>query len=159
LHGASTVPDLAGNGFSGTVGVGTGSAPVVAEHMPLGTVFCFSLMLGSSTAPSGTVCWGHDDSVDEASVRNLSSWSGTGSVSGSGNTEKIIVSTGQYMESPPWNLGSGDNARVSINKYLSADSPTVKYRTAATEAALTGGYSVYSVPFTSLGWVQVRIEG
>src|SRR4030042_2355007 len=42
----------------------------------------------------GSVVWGHDTDDDEDNVEDLASWSGTGVVSGSGDTEEIEIETG-----------------------------------------------------------------
>jgi len=49
--------------------------------------------------------------------------------------------------------------RLTLNKYASGDAVLVKYKTAATFGGIAGAsWLDYSVPFESLGYVQVRIE-
>ena len=44
-------------------------------------------------------------------------------------------------------------------KYVPGDTVDIQYRHGATaEACSSAGWSAYSVPFTSLGYVQARIE-
>lgn len=110
----------------------------------------------------GTICWGHDTGVVEVNIRDfLGNWSGTGTITGSGDAEQIELQTGEYMESVDWNLGSClfNSARLRQNVYQAGDDVTLKYKTAATQGALAGvGWSAYTGPFQSLGWVKIRIE-
>ena len=110
----------------------------------------------------GTVTWGHDTGVVEANIRDYSgNWTGTGAITGAGDAEQVELQTGEYMESEDWHLGSClfNSARLRQNVYAVGDDVTLKYKTAATKAALPGtGWSAYVAPFKSLGWVKVRIE-
>jgi hypothetical protein len=46
-----------------------------------------------------------------------------------------------------------------VGKYVSGDTVAVKYRHGATAVACSSAsWNVYSVPFTSAGFVQARIE-
>jgi hypothetical protein len=122
-----------------------------------------TLLTYGSEELDGTVCWGHDTGVVEANIRDYTgNWTGTGIVSGAGDAELIGLQTGEYMESEDWHLGSCifNSARLRQNVYdVTGDDVTLKYKTAATKAALPGtGWSVYAGAFQSLGWVKVRIE-
>ena len=65
---------------------------------------------------------------------------------------------GEYMESEIVNTGS-ETVTIELNKYGSGDSVTVKYKTAATSAGISGAtWTAYSVPFASSGFAQVRLE-
>jgi len=49
--------------------------------------------------------------------------------------------------------------RLTLNKYVSGDDVLIKYKTAAIFGGISGAsWLDYSVPFDSLGYVQVRIE-
>jgi hypothetical protein len=48
----------------------------------------------------GTVYWGHVTAVDEDYARTFAgNWTGTGTISGAGNLEVVILAAGEYMES------------------------------------------------------------
>jgi len=80
-------------------------------------------------------------------------------VTGSGDLERLELETEEYMVSPVWNLGVGNHARITVNKYRSGNTPTIKYRQGATEEdCLAASFEDYTGSFYSLGYVQVRIE-
>ena len=108
----------------------------------------------------GTVCWGHFTGVLETYARSISgNWTGTGTVSGSGNLETVKLYSGEYMESEIWNLGAGSNAAISANYYRSGvgGEPTIQYRTSPS-AGMSGGWNSYTGTFTSSGYVQIKIS-
>ena len=85
-------------------------------------------------------------------------WTGTGAISGSGDSEVAELDPGEYMESEVVNTGVVDVALFQ-NLYAAGDNVTLKYRHGATqEDCEAAGWSAYSGQFTSLGYVQVRIE-
>jgi hypothetical protein len=115
----------------------------------------------SSSATPGTVVFGHDTAVDEDYAEDLSTWTGTGTVSGSGDAEILTQSVGDVDVSPTWNLGAGE-AVILIDKYQSGSGPTpalIEYKTGVTKAAAEADtWTTYdNVSFTSLGWVKVRV--
>jgi len=56
-------------------------------------------------------------------------------------------------------LTCGGNVEILQNTYAAGDTITIKYRTGVTEGAcLDADWSVYSAPFVSLGYIQVRVE-
>ena len=64
------------------------------------------------------------------------------------------------MESEDWYVGLG-STMILIDKYGTTGfgTPTVEYKTAATQGALSGvGYSPYSGAFQSLGWIKIRVS-
>jgi hypothetical protein len=63
-----------------------------------------------------SICWGHDTGVQEGTVRNLTTWSGTGLVAGSGDSERLVISSGEYMESEAIYTGE-KNITLAKNKY------------------------------------------
>lgn len=114
----------------------------------------------TETAPQGSCCYGHDTSVVEDNIIDFTNhWTGTGVISGSGDSEIITLDVGEYMESEDINFGAADCV-ISADKYQSpSGAPIIKYKTAATQAGLVSeSWTVYSDPFTSLGWVKVRVE-
>lgn len=110
---------------------------------------------------TGTVCWGHSTSVEETVTRVLSgNWTGTGTITGSGDSEKIYLLPGQYMESETWNLTSM-KAIINLDKYGSGSGGiTVKYKDGNSEANCEADtWHAYSIPFACTGWIKIRIEG
>lgn len=108
----------------------------------------------------GETTWGHDTAVTETNIRDFSgNWTGTGSISGAGDAEVLELDSGEYMESEVVNTGT-DTVTLLQNEYdITGDDVTMRYRHGATEAAcLIAGWNNYTVPFVSLGYVQVRME-
>jgi len=98
--------------------------------------------------------------VVEDYIGNLADGTGTASVYSTGDTEVLIFSiAGQYWNLPAKYFGSG-NIRIKVDKYrYGSGTKTVKYRTGATkEVCEAASWTAYTVPFSSLGWAQVRIE-
>lgn len=124
-----------------------------------------STSASSSASPSaeavifGTVSWGHVDGVLEDNVRTFADhWTGTGAIGGSGNTETICVEAGEFMESEVIYTGPV-SVELLQNVYAAGDTVLIKYRHGATQAACeAAGWTTYSHPFVSLGFVQVRVE-
>lgn len=109
---------------------------------------------------SGSVTWGHVTGVVEDNVETFANnWTGTGVISGSGDAETICLNEGEYMESNVVNTGTR-TVELLQNNYAAGDTIILKFRHGNSEAnCLTASWSVYTVPFDSLGYVQVRIEG
>jgi len=108
---------------------------------------------------SGSTCWGHITGVTESNTRTfVSNWTGTGTVVGSGNAEVVQLTSGQYMESEVVRTPAA-NVTLSQNKYDSGDTIRVRYRQGSSEAnCLAAGWTTYTVPFSSTGYAQIRIE-
>ena len=104
--------------------------------------------------------WGHVAGVTEPRVRTfVSDWSGNGTISGSGDSEKIALSATEYMQSSILYTGASKTAVLHKNKYAAGDNVTLKYRTGVTEVSCSeASWIVYSVPFVSLGFIQIRVE-
>ena len=104
--------------------------------------------------------FGQDTGIDEAYAEDHSSGSGTGSVEGTGDDERLILGTGEYWEYPTWYLGVG-MARITKNKYKSGSGTIiVYYRTAGNKIATELlGWTEYTGDFESAGWVGIRVEG
>jgi Ni/Co efflux regulator RcnB len=85
-------------------------------------------------------------------------WAGTGEISGANDAEKICMDAGEYMESGVVNTG---NRMVELdqNHYAAGDTIKLEYRHDTTEVdCLLAAWNDYTIPFLSLGYVQVRIE-
>jgi hypothetical protein len=105
------------------------------------------------------ICWGHSTGVTESTVKTfVNYWTGTGSVENSGDAERIALESGQYMVSEV--VYSGALTIILLqNEYGAGNAVTVKYRHGITQVeCLAATWVVYSSPFKSLGYVQVRLE-
>jgi hypothetical protein len=112
-----------------------------------------------SSTISGSVCWGHSTGVAEANTRTFAgNWTGTGSISGSGDAEVIDLQNTEYLESELVNTGS-TTVQLLQNVYDSGDSGALYYKTGSDVAACQAdSWHAYSAPFVSLGYVQVRVQ-
>jgi hypothetical protein len=89
-----------------------------------------------------------------------SGWSGTGTVTGELNDEKIILESGQYMESETWYLGIGSGC-INTNVYYSGEGVVIiEFKTGATEVACEASdWQLYNgVSFDSLGYIKIKIS-
>jgi hypothetical protein len=107
-----------------------------------------------------TTVWGHVTGVTEPRVRTfVSDWSGNGTISSSGDSEKIALNSTEYMQSTVLYTGASKTAVLHKNKYAAGDNVILKYRTGSTEVGCSeASWTVYSVPFVSLGYIQIRVE-
>lgn len=109
----------------------------------------------------GTITWGHKTSVEEDSARSfLSHWSGTGLISGSGDSEILTLDEGEYEESEVVNVGANE-IEIIVDNYQSGSgpAPVVKYKDGDSEANCEAdSWNTYSAPFTSSGYIKVRVE-
>ena len=107
----------------------------------------------------GSACWGHSTGVAEDNTRTFTgNWTGTGAIENAGDSERLALESGEYMESEVVNTGSR-HVLLYQNVYNTGDDVTLKYRTGATQAACeAAGWSVYSGSFLSDGYVQIRLE-
>jgi hypothetical protein len=106
--------------------------------------------------------YGHSTSVDEDNIRTFAdNTTGDATVSGSGDAEKVRFKPGEYRETEDIDTSGTPVVIVQKDKYQSGSGTiTAKYKTAATQAGLSGeGWTTYTVPFTSSGWVKVRVGG
>lgn len=108
---------------------------------------------------SGSTCWGHVTGVTESNIRTFANhWTGTGSYSGSGDGEQIELNSTEYMESEVVSTGAM-TVQLLLNNYSVGDTVTLKYRHGTSPAnCLAASWVTYSTPFSSLGYVQVRLE-
>ena len=104
--------------------------------------------------------WGHDTGVLEANVRDFQfNWTGTGAIENPGvdDTERLALESTEYMISEVVATGA-TNILIAYNVYAAGDNINLDYRHGATVAACEGaGWNDYVAPFTSLGFVQVRV--
>ncbi len=106
------------------------------------------------------VVWGHDTGVLEANVRNFQgNWTGTGAIENPGvaDTERLALEAGEDMVSEVVVTGA-TNIELDYNVYSAGDNVTFQYRHGNTVAACEGAaWGNYTVPFLSLGFVQVKV--
>ena len=89
----------------------------------------------------------------------VSDWSGTGTISNSGDAETIDLNAGEYMVTE---VVYTDTLEVELlqNHYdPTGDDVVLKYRHGNSEEnCLVASWTTYTVPFASLGYVQLRLE-
>ena len=94
----------------------------------------------------------------EPNIRDLSVWTGTGTVENSGDAERLALASGEYMESEVVEVGLL-SVIMAINVYQSGDAVAIKYRTHADPTSLLSeAWLDYAGEFESLGYVQMRLE-
>lgn len=84
-------------------------------------------------------------------------WTGTGAISGSGDTEVMTLDEGEYMDSE---VVVTDVVQVELlqNVYRSGDTASIWYKTGDSEVnCLAATWVLYAGIFGSLGYVQVRM--
>lgn len=103
-------------------------------------------------------CFGHTTSVKESTQKPfISTWSGTGVVEGVNDDEKLVIESGQYMESK---VIHSELIEISIqqNKYGTGSELPVMYRTGIDyDSCLLADWNEYSNSFTNLGFFQLKI--
>ncbi|MBU0964726.1 hypothetical protein KKC06_06830 [Patescibacteria group bacterium] len=107
----------------------------------------------------GTWCFGHDTGVTQDYVEDLADGTGTAGITGVGDTEKVVIDPGEDWISSAKNLGTIE-ITLSYDQYgTGSGTPgTIYYRTAATKVdCKAAGWTEYTVHFTSLGWVQIKL--
>jgi len=84
-------------------------------------------------------------------------WNGTGAIGNAGDTERLELDAGEYMISEVIDTGAS-TMELDQNHYAAGDNVTMEYRHGATEiACLSAAWVAYTVPWASLGYVQVRM--
>jgi hypothetical protein len=108
--------------------------------------------------PEAPIVWGHVTGVTEPTIETFAgNWTGTGTISGSGDAEKVTLASGEVETSNVVHTGAR-SVLVKQNFYVAGDTVLLEYRDGATEAAcLAASWNTYSAPFTSAGFVQVRL--
>jgi len=108
---------------------------------------------------SGTAAWGHVTGVLESNVRTfVNHWWGSGEIENSGDSERVSLGAGDYMVSEVITF-SPNIVELLQNEYAVGDAVVLKYRTGSTElACVSNSWTSYTVPFASLGYVQIWIE-
>jgi hypothetical protein len=97
--------------------------------------------------------------VTETNIRDFQgNWTGTGTIGGSGDAETICLDAGESMISEVVDTGA---YTVTLYQNLydgTGDDVDLDYRHGATQAACeAASWNNYTVPFTSLGFVQIRL--
>ena len=107
----------------------------------------------------GDTTWGHKTGVTESNIRSYAvNWTGTGGISGINDAEKIGLHVGEYMVSEVVNTGVRTVELLQNNYDITGDDVNLDYRHGATEVACeAAAWNDYSVPFVSLGFVQIRL--
>ena len=113
----------------------------------------------SVTIIVGSTTWGHDTGVLETNVRDFTgNWTGTGAIENAGDAERLALETTEYMISEVVNTGAYTVTLLQNNYDPSGDDVDMDYRHGATEGACeVAGWNNYTVPFASLGYVQIRM--
>ena len=95
----------------------------------------------------------------EDNIRDFSgNWAGTGSVDGAGDAEQLVLESGEYMVSEVV-YTHVKYVRLRQNVYAAGDTVTIEYRHGVDQAACeAAAWNAYTIPFQSLGYVQVRVE-
>jgi len=86
-------------------------------------------------------------------------WTGTGDIENPGvaDTERLALGAGENMVSEVVDTGTVD-VLIDYNVYAAGDNINLDYRHGATPAACqAAGWNDYVAPFTSLGYVQVKV--
>jgi hypothetical protein len=95
----------------------------------------------------------------EDNIRDFATnWAGTGVASGAADAEVITLDDSEYMESEVVDTGL-EIVTLLQNVYAAGDTATLSYRHGATAGDCgVAAWIPYTVPFLSLGYVQVRVE-
>jgi len=114
---------------------------------------------GADVNIEGSTCWGHTSGVQEGNVRTFAgNWTGTGVISGSSDSEKILLSTGNYMQSEIVNTGA-NRIELFQNKYDLSASGLLKYRSGSNVVNCEAAeWQSYTGSFVSTGYAQIRVE-
>jgi hypothetical protein len=99
--------------------------------------------------------------VLEDNIRTFATnWTGTGTIfaDGGGDAEYVEMDAGEYMESEMVDTGAVD-VIILQHEYGAGDNITIKYRHGATpNACSAAAWVAYGGQFTSLGYLEVRVE-
>lgn len=110
------------------------------------------------TSVLAPICWGHSTGVQETARTFATNWTGTGSIGGSGDGEYVDLEAGETMESEIANTGAVEVTLLQNEYDTTGHDVVLYYRHASTEAGIaSASWNLYSSPFTSLGYVQVRL--
>jgi hypothetical protein len=86
-------------------------------------------------------------------------WTGTGTVTGSGDNEKLVIQEGQQMTSEPVDTEGVVTIEVLLNVYGSGDSVPLYYKTGNSIVNMdANSWMLYSTPFASQGFVRLKLE-
>ena len=107
---------------------------------------------------TGSTTWGHVTGVTETNTAHIyGNWTGTGTISGSGDSETIVLDATEYMISEVVNTGA-KTIELDQNHYASGNDVNMDWRTGATAVACEADdWNDYTAPFASEGFVQVKL--
>ena len=97
--------------------------------------------------------------MKETNVRDFTgNWTGTGTIEGVDDAEKIKLDDTEYMESEVVFTGVR-TMQITQNFYDgTGDDVTITYRHADTDVGVEAAeYVAYTEPFDSLGYVQIKV--
>ena len=97
--------------------------------------------------------------MTETNVRDFTgNWTGTGTIEGVDDAEKLKLDDTEYMESEVVYTGVR-TMQITQNFYDgTGDDVTITYRHADTEGGVADAvYQDYVAPFDSLGYVQIKV--
>jgi hypothetical protein len=118
-----------------------------------------AFVLEKTLSVAGDTTWGHQTGVLETNVLTFAgNWTGTGGIIGSGDAEKIGLHAGEYMISEVVDTGIR-TVKLLQNSYdVTGDNVNLDYRHGATQVDCeAASWNDYTVPFVSLGFVQIRL--
>ncbi len=87
-------------------------------------------------------------------------WTGTGTISGSGDAEIMTLDANEYMESEIVNIGA-INVELLYDNYQTGSGPAaaIQYKDGNTPANCEADtWNTYTTPFVSAGYIKLRIE-
>jgi len=95
----------------------------------------------------------------EVNVRDFAgNWAGTGAIAGAGDAEVLELETTENMVSEVVYTDTFQVTLLQNNYDPTGDDVNMDYRHGATEVACEGAaWNDYTVPFVSLGYVQIRM--
>lgn len=104
------------------------------------------------------ITWGRVTGVVEPNVVPFTGhWTGTGSIDGTGDSEELVLASGQVMTSDV-NYTGAQMVELLTNHYQAGDTVLLEYRTGADAAAVSAAsWTTYSLPFLSANYVQLRL--
>lgn len=110
-------------------------------------------------AISGSTVWGHANNTTQTNTRTFNgNWTGNGTISGSGDAEKLTLGNNQTMESEVVDTGNYI-VKLQANVYGNGNNVTIQYRTDANETNIANAnYANYSAPFNSSGFTQIKLS-
>lgn len=145
----------------------TGSVVPVTLTFVSGTDYKLEVTLGGGEGElyfweqtvAGSVCWGHDTGVTETNVRNFSgNWVGTGAIENTGDSERLALESGEYMESEIVNTGAVKIELIQ-GKYQAGNTTNMYYKTGdSVSSCEAASWVEYTGFFQSSGYIKIKFE-